>query len=152
MTLSHLWSTLLSANAKRYSLCLSVSSFTAACHALRPASFSLEISVFFLLPPGKPVAALRSLALKKGLFWASATKAESWAGLNTRHIPVPLRLPTWPSLRYFCTHALAIDFGTPQVAPAVLAVNPPSSARAITRSRIDLLWWAFVIRIKKEYL
>jgi hypothetical protein len=150
MTLSQLWSTLLSANAKRYSLCSSVrSSFTAACRDLRPASCSLEISGFFLLPPGKPLAALRSLALKKGLFWASATKAESWAGLDTRYIPVPLRLPTWPSLRYFCSHAVAIDFGTPQIASAVLAVNPPS-ARAITRSRIDLLWWAIVLRMKKE--
>ena len=44
-TVSHLRSTLLSANAKRYSLCSSVrNSFTAAYRALRPASLSLEIS------------------------------------------------------------------------------------------------------------
>jgi len=43
------------------------SSFTAACCALRPAALSLEIIVSFC--PGKPVAALRSLALKKGLLF-----------------------------------------------------------------------------------
>jgi hypothetical protein len=65
MTLSHWRSTLLSANATRYNWCSSVSTaFTAACCALRPASFSLEMTVLFC--PGKLVAALTSLALAKG--------------------------------------------------------------------------------------
>jgi len=42
------------------------SSFIAACRALRPAALSLEIIVSFC--PGKPVAALRSLALRKGFY------------------------------------------------------------------------------------
>jgi hypothetical protein len=151
MTLSHLRSTLLLANAKRYSLCSSVRiSFTAACRALRPASFSLDISVVFC--PGKPVAALRSLALTKGFLWASATNAASWAGLDTCHNPVPLHLPTCPSLRYFCSQALAVDFRTLYSSPAMLALNPLSSARAMTRSRIDLSWWAIMMRMKKEEL
>ena len=77
-------------------------SFTAACCVLRPASFSLEISMIFWT--GKPVAALRSLELAEGFLWGSATNAASWPGLDTRHNPVPLRLPTCPSLWYFCSH------------------------------------------------
>ena len=150
MTLSHLRSTLLSANAKRYSFCsLMRNSFIAARRARRPASFSLEISVVFC--PGKPLAALRSLALTKVFLWTSATNAASWAGLDTRHNPVPLRLPTCPSLRYLCSHAPAVDYGTPYCSPAVLALIPPSSARAMTRSRIDLSWWAIVMRMKKSF-
>jgi hypothetical protein len=102
------------------------SSFTAACCALRPASFSLEIRVVFC--PGKPVAALRFLALTKGLLRASATKAVSWAGLDTHHKPVPLHLPICQSLRYFYSRALAVDFETLHSSPAVLTLNPPSSA------------------------
>ena len=136
------------ANTKRYRLFSSVrSSFTTACHVLRSASFSLEISVVFC--PGKPVAALGSLALMKGFLWASATKAASWAGLDTRYNPVPLRLPTCPSLRYFCCHALAVDLRTPYSSPAELALIPPTSARAMTCSRIDLSWWAIVIRMNE---
>jgi hypothetical protein len=123
-------------------------SFTAACRARRPASFSLEISVVFC--PEKSVAALRSLALTKGFLWASATNASSSAGLDTRHNSVPLRLQSCPSFRYFCSHALAVDFGTPYSSPAALALNPPYSARAMTRSRIDLSWWAIVMRMKKS--
>ena len=151
MTLSYLRSTLLSANAKRYSLCSSVRSFfTAACRALRPASFSLKISMIFC--QGKPGAALRYLALKKGFLWASATNAAFLAGLDKRHNPVPLRLPTCPSLQYFCSHALAADFGTQHSSSAVLALNPPSSARAKMRSQIDLSWWAIMMRMKEKEL
>jgi len=49
--------------------------FTAACHALRPAALNLEIIMSFC--PRKPVAAFRSLALKKGFLSASATNAAS---------------------------------------------------------------------------
>jgi hypothetical protein len=112
MTVSHLRSILLSANAKRYSLSSSVRSyFTAACRALRLAALSLEMILSFC--PGKPVAALRSLVLKKRFLSASATNAVSWAGLETRHNPVPLRLPTYRSQRYFLSHFLAVDMRTP---------------------------------------
>jgi hypothetical protein len=39
-----------------------------------------------------------------------------------------------------CSHALAVDFGTLHSSPAVLALNPPSSARTMTRAQIDLSW------------
>jgi hypothetical protein len=100
--------------------------------------FNLKISVFYC--PGKPVEALRSLAHKKGFLLASATKAASWAGLVTCHKPVPLRLQTCPSLRYFCSHSLAVDFGTPYSWPVELAVNPPSSTRVMMCSQTDLSW------------
>jgi len=104
---THLRSTLLSADAEWYSLCSSVrSSFTAACRALGPTSLFLKISVVFC--PGKPVAALRSLALTEGFHWASSTNIASRTGQDMRHNLVCL--PTCPSLRYFCSHALAVDF------------------------------------------
>jgi len=151
MTLPHFRSKMLSANAKLYNLYSSVrSSFTAACHALRPASFSLKTTI--LLCQGKPVAALRSLALTKGFLLASVTNAASWAGLNTCHNPAALRLPTCPSHQYFCSHALAVDFRMLYISPAVLALNPPSSARVMTRWQTDLSWWAIVMSMKKEWL
>jgi hypothetical protein len=52
---------------------ISVLSFTPACRALRPAALSLEIIVSFC--PGKPVAGLRSLALKTGFLSALAYNA-----------------------------------------------------------------------------
>jgi hypothetical protein len=55
------------------------------------------------------------------------------------HNPVHLRLPTCPSLWYFRSHSLAVDMGTPQRSPTVLAHNPPFSASAMTRSRIDVM-------------
>jgi hypothetical protein len=64
---------------------------------VRPASFSLEMTVLFC--PGKLVATLSSLALEKGFLWASATNAASWAGLDTLHNPVPRRLPICPAVR-----------------------------------------------------
>jgi len=71
VSLSHLRSTVLSANDKRYSLRTSVkSSSTSAFRALSPASLSLDITGLFF--PGKLVAALRSLALTEGFLWASA--------------------------------------------------------------------------------
>jgi hypothetical protein len=151
MTVSHLWSTLLSANAKRYSLCMSLSnSFTAACRALRPASLTLKISVVFC--PGKPIAALRSLALTKGFHWASSTNTASWDGLDTCHNPVRLCITICPSLRYFCSHALAVDCGTPYSLPTVLAFNVPSSARVMMHSWIGMSLWVIVMRMKKEWL
>jgi hypothetical protein len=149
MTLSHWRSTLLSANARRYKWCSSVcTAFAAACRALRPAYFSLEMTVHFC--PGKLVANLSSLTLAKGFLWASAANAASWAGLDTLHNPVPRRLPTFPGVRYFCSHALAVDLGTSYRPPAALALNPPFSTRAMTRSRTDLSCWAIVIRMEKE--
>jgi hypothetical protein len=98
------------------------------------------------LLPWKAVAASRSLALTKVFLWASATNAASWAGLDTHHNPVPLRFPTCPYLPNVCSHALAVDFRTPYSSRAVLALDPPSSARAMTHSQIDLM------RMKKEQL
>jgi hypothetical protein len=136
-------------NARRYNWCSSVSrAFTEACRALRPASFSLEMTILFC--PGKLVAALSSLALAKGFLWASATNAASWAGLDMLHNPVPSHLPTSPAVRYFCSHALAMNPGTPYCPPAALALNQPSSTRAMTCSRTDLSWWAIVMRMEKE--
>jgi hypothetical protein len=102
--------------------------------------------------PGKSVAALRSLALMNGLLWASASNAASWAGLDTCHNPVHWLLPTCPSHRYFCSHAHAIDLGTTYSSPTVLALNPPSLARLMMHSRIDLSWWAIMMRMKKKWL
>jgi hypothetical protein len=101
--------------------------------------------------PWKPAAALKSLALMKGFLWASATNTASWAGLDIGHNPVPWWLWNCPSLPYFCTHAPAADFRTLYSSPAMLA-HPTSSARVITRSWIDLLWWAIVMRMKNKWL
>jgi hypothetical protein len=151
MTLSHLRSELLSANVKWYSLSSSVrSSFTVACRALTPAALSHEITVLFC--PGKPAAALRSLALMKGFPWGSTTNTASWAGLDTHHNPVPWRLPACSFLQYFCNHALAIGFGIPYSSLAVLALNLPSSAKATTCSWTDLSWWTIVMKMKEAWL
>jgi hypothetical protein len=148
MTLSHLQPTLLSAYAKRYNLCSSVrSSFTAACRDLRPAALSLEIIVSFC--PGQPVAALSFLALKKGFLSALATNAASWAGLDPRYNPLPLCLPTCPSIRYFRIHSLEVDFGTPYSCPAALTDKPLFSTRGTVRSRVDLSQWAIMMGLKR---
>lgn len=51
-----------------------------------------------------------------------------------RAIAVLRRLPTCPSVRYFCSYAFAVDFGTVYHPPAALALNPSSSTTAMTRS------------------
>ena len=145
MTLSHLLSTLLSANDKLYSLYSSGwSSFTTACRAPRPASLSLKITMLFCTV--QPAADLRSLVLTKGFLGALATNTASWAGLDTCCKPVPWGLPTCLSLQYFCRLQDNIQF------PCDAAINPPASARAMMRPRINLSLWATVTRIKKEWL
>jgi len=36
--------------------------------------------------------------------------------------------------------------------PAVVALNPPSLARLMMHSQIDLSWWAIMMRMKKKWL
>jgi hypothetical protein len=113
-------------------------------------SSSLSPAITARFCPEQLLAGLSSFALVKGFLWARATNAASSAGLDTRHNPIPVRLPTCPSVRYFCSHVLAKDPGTPYRPPAALTLNPPSSTRAMTRSRIDRMWWATMKRAKKE--
>jgi hypothetical protein len=71
--------------------------------------------------PGKANSSFKILCTEERVSPASATNAAFSAGQETRHNPVPLRLPTCPSLRYFRSHSLAVDTGTPYPSLAVLA-------------------------------
>ena len=87
----------------------------ANCRAIRGASLNLQIRVFFC--PGKLVSVSWSFLLTKGFLWASATKATSWDGLDTRCNPDLLRLPACQSFWDFSSHAFAVDFRTPHSSP-----------------------------------
>jgi hypothetical protein len=96
------------------------------CSEVRTALLCLQIVVCFC--PGKWITALSYPAPIKVFLWDSGTNAESCAELDLWCKRGLWCLPAYPSIQYFCNHALAMDFrmSNHPTHPQHLYLIPPS--------------------------